>query len=63
MCAYPAFLLAHGTAGWQQPFEVLAWVAGVPGLALAWIAAFSYLPPARRALIAGRARRREMMLG
>ena len=63
MCAYPAFLLAHGTAGWQQPFEVLAWVAGVPGLALAWIAAVSYLSPARRALIAGRSRRREMMLG
>jgi cardiolipin synthase len=63
MFAYPAFLLAHGTSGWQQPFEVLAWVAAVPGLALAWVAALSYVPAARRALNAGRGRPREMMLG
>jgi cardiolipin synthase len=62
MFAYPAFLLAHGTAGWQQPFEVVAWLCGVPGLALAWIAAFFYVPAARRALVAGRVGRRGMML-
>ena len=62
MFAYPAFLLAHGTAGWQQPFEVVAWLCAVPGLVLAWIAAFFYVPAARRALTAGRARRRGMML-
>lgn len=57
MVAYPTFLLAHGHASWQRPFEVLAWVAGVPGLALAWVAAASYLPVARRALARGRAGR------
>lgn len=62
MFAYPAFLLAHGTAGWQHPVEIFAWVCAAPGLALAWIAAFAYVPAARRALVAGRAGRREMML-
>lgn len=62
MFAYPTFLLAHGHAGWQSPFEVIAWVCGVSGLVLAWLAAFSYVPVARRALRAGRAARREMML-
>jgi cardiolipin synthase (CMP-forming) len=57
MFAYPAFLLAHGTSGWQHPIEVLAWVGGVAGLALAWIAAFLYIPTARVALSAGRAAR------
>ncbi|HUC04499.1 MAG TPA: CDP-alcohol phosphatidyltransferase family protein [Acidimicrobiales bacterium] len=54
MFAYPTFLLAHGTAGWQDPIRVIAWVAGVPGLALAWFAAGSYIGPARRALREGR---------
>ncbi|MHB1712557.1 MAG: CDP-alcohol phosphatidyltransferase family protein [Acidimicrobiales bacterium] len=59
MFAYPAFLLSHGTAGWQAPFRVLAWVTGLTGLVLAWIAAASYVRPARRALTSGRAARRE----
>jgi len=62
MFAYPAFLLAHGTAGWQHPIEVLAWVGGIGGLTLAWIAALFYVPAGRAALRAGRAGRREMML-
>lgn len=65
MFAYPAFLLAHGSAGWQHPIEVLAWVGGIAGLALAWIAALLYVPAARVALRAGRSGRtgrREMML-
>lgn len=57
MFAYPAFLLAHGSAGWQHPVEVVAWVAGGAGLALAWIAAVLYVPTARVALSAGRAGR------
>jgi cardiolipin synthase len=57
MFAYPAFLLGHGTAGWQDPVRICAWIAGITGLALAWIAAFSYLAPARRALRDGRAGR------
>ena len=57
MFAYPAFLLAHGHAGWQHPIEVVAWVAAVPALILAWIAAAAYVPLSRRALSRGRANR------
>ena len=57
MVAYPTFLVANGNAGWQQPLEVLAWLIGVPALVLAWIAAASYVPVARRALRQGRAER------
>jgi cardiolipin synthase (CMP-forming) len=62
MFAYPTFLLAHGSAGWQQPIEILAWVVAVPALILAWVAAFAYVPVAKRALLAGRSARRGMML-
>lgn len=54
MVAYPGFLISHGTAGWQQPFHVVAWIAGALGLVLAWAAAAAYLVPARRALAEGR---------
>ncbi len=57
MFAYPAFLLGHGTASWQDPIRVCAWVAGVAGLTLAWIAAAAYVRPARAALASGRAGR------
>jgi cardiolipin synthase (CMP-forming) len=58
MFAYPTFLLADGTATWQEPIRVIAWVTGLIGLALAWGAAWSYVGPARRALREGRAARR-----
>jgi cardiolipin synthase (CMP-forming) len=58
MFAYPTFLLGDGTAGWQEPIRVIAWVTGLVGLALAWWAAGSYVAPARRALREGRAARR-----
>ncbi|HMK99189.1 MAG TPA: CDP-alcohol phosphatidyltransferase family protein [Acidimicrobiales bacterium] len=54
MFAYPTFLLAHGHASWQHPFEIIAWVFGIPGLALSWVAAFAYLPRSRQALAGGR---------
>jgi cardiolipin synthase len=57
MFAYPAFLLGHGTAGWQVPIRDIAWVTGGIGLALAWVAACSYVGPARRAFALGRAAR------
>ena len=57
MVAYPGFLISHGTAGWQVPFHVAAWVAGGLGLALAWVAAAAYVVPARAALAEGRAAR------
>jgi len=58
MFAYPAFLLGDGTATWQEPIRLIAWVTGLVGLALAWWAAVSYIEPARRALRAGRTARR-----
>jgi cardiolipin synthase (CMP-forming) len=58
MFAYPTFLLAYGNAGWQEPIKVIGWVAGIGGLTLAWIAAGSYVGPARKALREGRAARR-----
>ena len=48
MFAYPTFLLGFGSAGWQEPIRVIAWVTGLIGLALAWWAAGSYIAPARR---------------
>jgi cardiolipin synthase len=54
MFSYPAFLLGYGTAGWQEPIRIVAWITGITGLTLAWIAAGSYIPVARRALADGR---------
>ncbi len=59
MFAYPAFLLSDGSAAWQEPIRVVAWVVGIIGLALAWYAAGSYVPVARRALSDGRRARAE----
>jgi cardiolipin synthase (CMP-forming) len=53
MFSYPAFLLGDGSAGWQEPVRAIAWVTGIIGLTLAWIAACSYIPVARRALAEG----------
>ncbi len=54
MFAYPAFLLGDGAASWQSVLHVVAWVTGLLGLALAWVAACSYVPVARAALADGR---------
>jgi cardiolipin synthase (CMP-forming) len=59
MVAYPGFLLSYGTAAWQGPIRVAAWICGVTGLALGWIAAAGYVAPARTALRTGRTARRE----
>jgi cardiolipin synthase len=57
MCSYPLFLVSHGTASWQGPLRGLAWFAGLVGLTLAYVAAASYVQPARTALREGRAAR------
>lgn len=59
MFSYPGFLLSYGTAGWQGPIHVIAWVTGIIGLTLAWVAAASYIGPARGALRTGRSARRQ----
>jgi len=61
MFAYPAFLLGHGAASWQDPIRVCAWIAGGAGLTLAWIAAGAYVKPARAALTAGRHGRADLV--
>jgi len=54
MTAYPLFLVSDGTAGWQGALRAVAWIVGLVGLVLAWIAAGSYVGPARQALADGR---------
>lgn len=56
MVAFPLFLASHSTLGWADLAGVLAWMAGIPGLALSLYAAALYVPIARRALAEGRQR-------
>lgn len=48
--AVPCFLAGQSTivAGWA--FEAAAWIFGIPGLAISWIAAMGYVPVARSAV-------------
>lgn len=57
MVAFPLFLASHSTLGWADVAAVLAWVAGIPGLILSYIAWAMYAPIALRALREGRAAR------
>jgi cardiolipin synthase (CMP-forming) len=59
MFSYPTFLLSYGTAGWQVPIRDIGWATGLIGLTLAWVAAASYVAPARTAFRKGRSARRE----
>ena len=54
MCAFPLFLWGHAHTSWHATSEALAWVAGIPGLALAVYALAVYVPLARQALADGR---------
>ena len=56
MVAFPLFMM--GTPGpWGRPSLAIAWLFAVPGLILAWYAAATYVPLARRALLEGRTAR------
>lgn len=59
MIAFPLFLAGHSTLGWADTGGTLAWLAGIPGLALSLYAALRYIPLARVALAEGRAERSE----
>ena len=59
MIAFPLFLASHSDLWWADTAGVLAWVAGIPGLALSLYAAVLYVPLARRALADGRDARQE----
>ena len=50
MCAFPLFLAGSSTVGWHHVATVLAWVAAIPGLVLAWASLAVYAPKARDAL-------------
>jgi cardiolipin synthase len=56
MVAFPMFLASNpdGGAPWPGAVEVLAWLAAVPGLALSYFAAFTYIRPAREAMAEAR---------
>ncbi len=58
MVAFPLFLASESTLSWHQTAGLLAWVAGIPGLILSYIAWAMYAPLAIRALRDGRADRR-----
>ena len=57
MCALPLFLGGAAPDDWHRIAEALAWICVVPGLALSWYAAVSYVPAARVALAESRATR------
>jgi cardiolipin synthase (CMP-forming) len=59
MVAFPLFLASHSEVSWEEYADELAWIAGIPGLALSLFAAGLYVPMARRALAEGRAERAE----
>jgi len=57
MVAFPLFLASHSTLGWADTAEVLAWIAGIPGLVFGYISLVMYVPLGIEALRAGRADR------
>lgn len=57
MFAFPVFLFAESTASWHDTLRGIAWALTAVGIACSYVAAFTYLPAARRALQDGRAAR------
>jgi cardiolipin synthase len=55
MCAFPLFLAGSSTISSAPIFQALAWMCGVPGLFLAYLAALLYVPIGLRSLREGRA--------
>jgi cardiolipin synthase (CMP-forming) len=58
MFSYPLFLLSGTDTSVDGFAWALAWLCGVPGLAISYYAAWGYVPAAREALIEGRAARK-----
>ncbi len=64
MVSFPLFLMSNAGEGTAQAWcGALAWVAGVPGLAVSYFAAVSYVPTIRRSYAAGRIGRSSEPLG
>jgi cardiolipin synthase len=58
MVTFPLFLFGHSSVSWHAEAELVAWGWGIPSLILAWYAAITYIPLARRALADGRVARK-----
>lgn len=56
MFAYPLLLGGASEIQGHDILRVLGWLCGVPGLAIAWFAAWGYVPIAREALAKARAK-------
>jgi len=54
MMAFPLFLAGESDISWADTAHVLAWLTGIPGLALSLYSAVLYVPLGRRALAEGR---------
>lgn len=54
MFAFPFFLASHADLSWSETARWLAWITGLPGLVLSYIAWGLYVPIALRALREGR---------
>jgi cardiolipin synthase len=57
MFAIPGFVLGASDFPGHGGFLVVAWVLGIPGLALSYWTALGYIPEIRRGVAAGRAAR------
>ncbi len=57
MFAFPLFLAGESTLSWADTATVLAWISVIPGLAIHWYSAATYVPAAKLALVEGRAGR------
>jgi cardiolipin synthase len=55
MFAFPLFLAGSSDVWWNDAAEIAAWICGLPGLALSYYAAITYVPLAAAALRSGRA--------
>lgn len=61
MGAFPAFLVGASDHATADGFRILAWVVGIPGLALAYWSALLYVPLGRKALAEGRQARNDRL--
>jgi cardiolipin synthase (CMP-forming) len=57
MFAFPLFLASEADLSWSSTARLLAWLCGIPGLAIHWYSAAGYVPVALEAFRAGRAAR------
>jgi cardiolipin synthase (CMP-forming) len=54
MFAVPGFMLGHSDFPGNTGFEIASWIIGIPGLAISYWVALTYIPTIRASLRAGR---------